>query len=277
MVPLFFEAIDPPGPSTPSTTGRIPSFFNVVDPRGPFNQPVVGPPGPFNQPGIVVVPSFFIAIDPSGPFRLLRSVMVPLFLGAIDPRYLLKIGMLIRLFQSSLKKQPLLTQVIASGVIAGGGDAFCQTVFEKRGLKSYDTMRTSRFVILASFFIAPSLNVWFKALERVKGSPNIVPLKRMIIDQTLFSPWFNALILLNLRLLEGISFKESYRKMKNDWWTIYKNSLKVWPAVQLINFYLIPLNMRIIVVQLVAFFWNSYLSFKTQKTHVVVEPILPLY
>ncbi|VDP29184.1 unnamed protein product [Heligmosomoides polygyrus] len=82
----------------------------------------------------------------------------------------------------------------------------------------------------------------------------------------MFSPFFNALILFNLRMLEGDGVKESYRRMKEDWSTIYINSLKVWPAVQLINFYFIPLNMRVIVVQLVAFFWNTYLSFKTQKT-----------
>ncbi|KAK6019334.1 Mpv17 / PMP22 family protein [Ostertagia ostertagi] len=84
-----------------------------------------------------------------------------------------------------------------------------------------------------------------------------------------FAPFFNGVILFNLRLLEGLGIEKSWNKMKEDWWTIYSNSLKVWPAVQLANFYLVPLNMRVIVVQLVALFWNTYLSYKTQK---LIEP-----
>uniref|UniRef100_A0A0K0DKT8 Mitochondrial inner membrane protein Mpv17 n=1 Tax=Angiostrongylus cantonensis TaxID=6313 RepID=A0A0K0DKT8_ANGCA len=113
--------------------------------------------------------------------------------------------MLVRFFQKSLKKRPLITHVIASGAISGAGDAFCQVAFEKRGLKAYDFMRTGRFVVLSSFFIAPSLNVWFKALERVKGDLKVVPFKRVVIDQILFSPSFNALILFILRMLEGLA------------------------------------------------------------------------
>ncbi|KHJ88984.1 Mpv17 / PMP22 family protein [Oesophagostomum dentatum] len=111
---------------------------------------------------------------------------------------------------------------------------------------------------------APVLNRWFVLLERVKGNPKIVPVYRVFIDQSCFAPGFNALILLNLRLLEGLGFETSWRKMKEDWWP-------VWPAVQLVNFYLIPLNMRVIIVQIVAFFWNAYLSYKTQ-TALKEEP-----
>ncbi|KAL6740056.1 hypothetical protein Aduo_013444 [Ancylostoma duodenale] len=172
--------------------------------------------------------------------------------------------MLIRLFQRSLQKRPLLTQIVASGVISGAGDAFTQVAFERRTLKTYDFERTGRFFFLASAFIAPCLSKWFKVLERVRGNPKIIPLARVAIDQIAFAPVFNAIILLNLRLLERLGFETSWRKMKEDWWTIYTSSLKVWPAVQIINFYLIPLNMRVIVIQLVAFFWNAYLSYKTQ-------------
>ncbi|VDM63627.1 unnamed protein product, partial [Angiostrongylus costaricensis] len=102
-------------------------------------------------------------------------------------------------------------------------------------------------------------------LERVKGSQKIVPLKRLAIDQVcFFAPPFHATILIVLRMLEGVGVNESCERMRNDWWTIYANNLKIWPAVQLINFYLIPLNMRVIIVQVVAFFWNTYLSYRTQ-------------
>ncbi|KAK6057111.1 Mpv17 / PMP22 family protein [Cooperia oncophora] len=168
-------------------------------------------------------------------------------------------------FQRSLNRRPLLTQVVATGAICGAGDVCCQLVLERRTSKTYDVYRTGRFFVLGSFFITPALNRWFKVLEKINGNPKLDPLKRMLVDQFAFAPFFNAVILFNLRILEGYGIEKSWSKMKEDWWTIYSTSLKIWPAVQLANFYLIPLNMRVIVVQSVALFWNTYLSFKTQK------------
>ncbi|EPB69861.1 hypothetical protein ANCCEY_11035 [Ancylostoma ceylanicum] len=112
-------------------------------------------------------------------------------------------------------------------VISGAGDAFTQVAFEKRNLKTYDFERTGRFFFLASAFIAPCLSKWFKVLERIKGNPKIIPLARVAIDQIAFAPVFNAIILVNLRLLERLGFETSWRKMKEDWWTIYTSSLKL--------------------------------------------------
>uniref|UniRef100_A0A803K827 Mitochondrial inner membrane protein Mpv17 n=1 Tax=Xenopus tropicalis TaxID=8364 RepID=A0A803K827_XENTR len=40
----------------------------------------------------------------------------------------------------------------------------------------------------------------------------------------------------------------------------------IWPAVQVANFYFIPLYHRLAVVQCVAVIWNSYLSWKANQS-----------
>ncbi|CAD6189285.1 unnamed protein product [Caenorhabditis auriculariae] len=153
--------------------------------------------------------------------------------------------MLFRLFQQQLARRPLATQMAVTGVISGAGDLFAQYI---SGEKEWDKWRTARFFAVQTFFVAPSLSVWFRVLERVKSSNlKLLPLKRVFVDQLTF-------------------IKESKDRMTRDWWTIYSNSLKLWPAVQLINFYFMPLNYRVILVQSVAFFWNTYLSFATQQS-----------
>lgn len=177
-------------------------------------------------------------------------------------------------FQKALSRRPLFTQCVSSAVIASAGDALSQLAIEKRSLKKYDIQRTVRFGVLAGFFIAPVLNRWFRTLEKISGSiPNLVPLKRLFVDQSTFSPIFNAVVLFNLRVLEGYNLNDSFSMMTHDWWPVWSTSLLFWPCVQLCNFYMFPLNMRVIVTQLAGLLWNTYLSFKTQKKLPTMEQI----
>ncbi|KAI6191594.1 Mpv17-like protein [Aphelenchoides bicaudatus] len=179
-----------------------------------------------------------------------------------------RLGQMSRLFAAysrCLSKWPLGTQMLSAGVIGTCGDGFCQFAVERKSLKEYDVGRGIRFFVLPAFYIAPILSRWFRVLERVGGNPKTLPLKRVLIDQAFFAPPFSASIIFNLHLLQGSSLKESYRKLKNQFIDIYKRSITYWPIVQLINFYIIPLNMRVIVVQLAALFWNSFLSYKTNR------------
>ncbi|XP_075940344.1 mitochondrial inner membrane protein Mpv17 isoform X6 [Anarhichas minor] len=47
----------------------------------------------------------------------------------------------------------------------------------------------------------------------------------------------------------------------------------LWPAVQIANFYFIPLHYRLAVVQIVAVTWNSYLTWKANKICPVSKPV----
>ncbi|GMR30430.1 hypothetical protein PMAYCL1PPCAC_00625, partial [Pristionchus mayeri] len=169
-------------------------------------------------------------------------------------------------YQRMMAARPLLTQMVTSGTISGAGDVIAQFGIEKRSLKDYDALRTARFVVLAGGIIAPCLNRWFVVLEKIRSGPvKLVPLKRLAVDQTLFAPGFNAFVLVCLRVLEGYTPSDAVDACKRDWFGIWTTSIKFWPVVNLFNFYLVPLQMRVVFVQFAALFWNSYLSFATQK------------
>eukprot|EP00080_Pristionchus_pacificus_P000691 PDM60711.1 hypothetical protein PRIPAC_54517 [Pristionchus pacificus] len=168
-------------------------------------------------------------------------------------------------YQRCMAARPLLTQMITSGTISGTGDVIAQFAIEKRTLREYDAVRTARFVVLAGGIIAPVLNRWFFVLEKIRSGPaKLVPLKRLAVDQVFFAPGFNAFILVCLRVLEGYSPSDAVAQCKRDWFGIWSTSIKVWPVANLFNFYLVPLQMRVVFVQFIALFWNSYLSYVTQ-------------
>lgn len=101
--------------------------------------------------------------------------------------------------------------------------------------------------------------------------------------QTVFAPISMTAFLIVLRILEGNSLQTAINRWKSDVLDIYLTSLKVkkfflvcvtiphvhsfqvWPAVQLVNFYFVPLEHRLLLVQSVALLWNTYLAWRTSR------------
>ena len=63
--------------------------------------------------------------------------------------------------------------------------------------------------------------------------------------------------------------KEDIIEVKNrtqaDLMDVVLTGWTIWPATQLANFYLVPFLVRPLVVSTVALFWNSYISWKTNR------------
>ncbi|XP_052602093.1 protein Mpv17 isoform X2 [Peromyscus californicus insignis] len=126
------------------------------------------------------------------------------------------------------------TCVPCTGSLMGLGDIISQQLVERRGLQEHQTGRTLTMVSMGCGFVGPVVGGWYRVLDRlIPGTTKVDALKKMLLDQD----YPDALI----------------------------TNYYLWPAVQLANFYLVPLHYRLAVVQCVAIVWNSYLSWKAHQ------------
>lgn len=108
------------------------------------------------------------------------------------------------------------------------------------------------------------MRTWYGILNKYVGSRGTtVVLKKVALDQFIFAPIFIGVLLSTIGAMQGQSIEEIKNNLKRDYPDVIVNNYKVWPWVQLANFYLVPLNYQVLLVQIVAIFWNTYISWKT--------------
>lgn len=66
-------------------------------------------------------------------------------------------------------------------------------------------------------------------------------------------------------IVERNNLQSIQENIKKHYMDILRVNYSLWPAVQLINFTLIPLQRQVLFAQTVALFWNTYLSWKTHS------------
>uniref|UniRef100_A0A3Q3DYT2 Mitochondrial inner membrane protein Mpv17 n=1 Tax=Hippocampus comes TaxID=109280 RepID=A0A3Q3DYT2_HIPCM len=157
-----------------------------------------------------------------------------------------------RSYQALMARHPWTVQIVTAGSLVGVGDVISQQVIERRGLAQHDARRTAKMMSIGFFFVGPVVGSWYKVLDRlVTGGSKSAAIKKMLIDQLCFAPCFLGAFLSLSGVLNGLSVEQNVAKLR-----------RLWPPVQIANFYFIPLHHRLAVVQVVAVAWNSYLTWK---------------
>ncbi|KAF9544790.1 hypothetical protein EC957_011694 [Mortierella hygrophila] len=145
-------------------------------------------------------------------------------------------------------------------------------------LPAHDLARTGRFMFY-NFSVAPIIHTWYTVLDKnfpiaaqaVSNKQNqqaaakiihtLKPaVKRVIADQILFAPIGLAMLFTGLTVLEGGSLQQIKDKLNNTFIPTLQANYLVWPMVQLVNFSVMPLQLRLPFVSVVGIAWNAYLS-----------------
>jgi len=131
-------------------------------------------------------------------------------------------------------------------------------------LDYWDAERSSRMGLYGFAISTPLYYAWMcKCLPRIvyfKSKAKCVGMK-LFLDQLFFECFMICTFFSSIDLLEGRSASESMENVKEKFLPTFKDSMKVWPAAQLINFALIPLHWQNLWISTVAVFWSAYVSY----------------
>ncbi|CAK7566798.1 MAG: hypothetical protein SEPTF4163_004750 [Sporothrix epigloea] len=128
----------------------------------------------------------------------------------------------------------------------------------------FDFERLARFMAYG-FGMAPIQFKWFQFLSRtfpiVSGVSAVGPtLKRVVMDQLVFAPLGIAWFFTVMTVTEGGGRIAVQTKLRDMFVPTLKANFTVWPAVQLINFRLMPVPLQLPFVSTVGIAWTAYLS-----------------
>jgi protein Mpv17 len=96
----------------------------------------------------------------------------------------------------------------------------------------------------------------------VLKNKNTEILARVACDQGIFAGANLFVFLSSMAIMEGTSPKD---KLEKSYWPALTTNWMIWPFVQAINFKLVPLHHRVLVVNVVSLGWNCYLSYLNSK------------
>lgn len=191
-----------------------------------------------------------------------------------------------RSYNRLLKDHPYKTNMVTTGFLFGTGDCLAQYLFphhiddDKEKPTEFHFDRTLRAMIYGSFFFSPICVKWvgktlpfisspfLSALRRLKMSPRKIDthdnLFRLALDSLLMPslvwiPMYNT-VMSALALHENF-LEVAADKLRNNWWNVLKANWTVWPPLQLVNLFFVPVHLRIVVANVWSIGWNCFLSF----------------
>ena len=118
---------------------------------------------------------------------------------------------------------------------------------------------------------APLVTPWYRILQTRINIPSSQPATiaaRVAADQLVFAPFGIGLFFSCMAGMKGEGVKET---LDAKWWNALKANWYLWPAVQAVNFSVVPLAGRVLVANVVSIGWNAYLAAAQGKSNVKEE------
>jgi len=169
-----------------------------------------------------------------------------------------------------LKYAPIPTKALTSAAISYSGSVITQKVFEKQ---PYMNNRRALKFVAYSLLLTPISHFWYMFLDAVfpknpadkNSMVDSSALKKLAMDELLYDPFCIVFFYVIVGLLEGQNFGQIKQKLGREYWATQKASWAIWPIVQLINFSVVPGNLRILFINFIGFWWSIFMQLRQAR------------
>jgi hypothetical protein len=156
-------------------------------------------------------------------------------------------------YSQALLEHPIKTKTITSFILSGISGLISK-YYSNGGVINADMLVTA--LQMAALSCPPYSHFWYPILEMISSNP----LVKTIVDQLFWRPLLIAYSFVLMNVLKGKSWAQIREIFKASYAGTVKNAWRIWPAAQLLNQSVVPLQFRTVSMDLVSFFWDMYLT-----------------
>ena len=121
-------------------------------------------------------------------------------------------------------------------------------------------LQVATFTTIGVLF-GPVGMVWYRYLDRwLPGTGNITILKKLLLDEVVWGPFFAATIFYALPLVETWDHQQALTELKQKFLTAWLGSAGFWVVFQSVNFKFLPTKYRMIYLMAVSFVFDTAIS-----------------
>ncbi|CAK9812478.1 Peroxisomal membrane protein 2 [Anthophora quadrimaculata] len=157
-----------------------------------------------------------------------------------------------------LYTSPVKTKAITSCIIATLGNFLSQKI---SGVKRINEDSLLAFALFGLFFGGPLPHYFYTCIQPFVRNPLIL----LLVERCLYTPCYQALALYMLSIFEGNTHNDACKQMKKLYLPVLMANLKYLTLLQYINLKYVPPVLRVLVVNLIGFFWAIYLAQQRTK------------
>mmetsp|Transcript_27731 Transcript_27731/g.71989 ORF Transcript_27731/g.71989 Transcript_27731/m.71989 type:complete len:400 (-) Transcript_27731:413-1612(-) len=170
----------------------------------------------------------------------------------------------LRVYQDCLDHHPLWTAMLVTGATYYFADWTAQTC-EGNKLMEFDAARLLRSTVLGLLVFGPLVQTYYQFQADLfhgwfPAEPWYSEVLKILMDQTCFCFTYNMLYYIGDGGLKGRPLGASLSEFRAVWWKLQTAGWKFWPFVGLFTHTVIPLQHKVLFVDMAEVVWVTYLS-----------------